>query len=64
MDRFTHLLEDGLVVVDVVDSYDDLRRAAERIRTAGRVIVRGGDVEDVLWSSQSGRWTPPELDDA
>lgn len=59
-----HLLEDGLVVVDVVDSHDDLGGAAERVRAAGRVVVRGGDVEDVLRPPEPGGRAPPQLDDA
>lgn len=30
--NFTHLLEHRLIVVDVIDSHDDLRRAAEWVR--------------------------------
>lgn len=61
---FTHLLEDRFVVVDVVDSYDDLGRAAQRVRSTRRVVIRGGDVENVLRSPEPGRRTPPQLDDA
>lgn len=59
-----HLLEDRLVVVDVVDSHHDLGGAAERERAAGRIVVRGGDVEHVLGPSEPGGGTPPQLDDA
>ena len=62
--RLVHLPEDRLVVVDVVDPHDDLGGAAERERAAGRVVVRGRDVEDVLRSSQPGGGAPPQLDDA
>lgn len=64
MCEWTHILEDRFVVVDVIDSHDDLSRAAEGVRPTGGVIVRSSDIEDVLRSLKSGRWTPPQLDDA
>lgn len=60
----SHLLEHRLVVVDVIDSHDDLGGAAERIWPAGRVVVRRGDVEDVLRPPEPGRGAPAQLDDA
>lgn len=62
--KLGYLLEDGFVVVDVVDSYNDLGGAAQRVRAPGRVVVRGGDVENVPGSSEPRRRTPAELDDA
>ena len=62
--ELSHLLEHRLVVVDVVDPHDDLGGAAERIRPAGRVVIGGGDVEDVLQPSEPRRRTPAQLDDA
>lgn len=64
MPKFSHLLKDGFVVVDVVDANDDLGGAAEREGSAGRIVVRGSNVEDILGPFEPGRWTPPQLDDA
>lgn len=61
---WTHVSEDRLVVVDVVDAHDDLSGAAEGVRSPGGVVVRGRDVEDVLRPPESGRGAPPQLDDA
>lgn len=57
-------MEERLVVVDVVDADDDLGGAAERVWAAGRVIVGGGDVEDVLRSPEPGGGASSQLDDA
>lgn len=59
-----HLVEERLVVVDVVDADDDLGGAAERVRAARRVVVSGGDVENVLRSPKPGGGAPSQLDDA
>lgn len=59
-----HLLEDGFVIVNVVDPHDDLGGAAERVRPPRGVVVGGGDVEDVLRPPQAGRRTAAKLDDA
>lgn len=57
-------MEERLVVVDVVDADDDLGGAAERVRAARRVVVGGGDVENVLRSPEPGGGAPSQLDDA
>ncbi len=38
-------MENRFVVVDVVDSYDDLGGAAERVRPTGRIVICGCDVD-------------------
>lgn len=55
--KLSYLLEDGFVVVDVVDSYNDLGGAAKRVWPPGRVVVRGGDVENIPRSSEPRRRT-------
>lgn len=62
--KFSHLLKDRLVVVDVIDSHDDLGGAAERVWSSRRVVIGGGNIENVLGPSEPRRWTPPQLDDA
>ena len=61
--RASHLIEDGLVVVDVVDAHDDLGRATEGQGPAGVVVVGRRDVEDVLGPAESGRRAAAQLDD-
>lgn len=64
MDDFRHLFKHRLVVVDVVDSNNDLSRAAEWVRPTRRIIISGGDVEDVLRPPQPRRRTSAQLNDA
>ena len=64
MPPFPHLFKDRLVVVDVVDAHYDLGGVTEGIGSVCRVVISGGNVEDVLGATQDRRGAPAQFDDA
>lgn len=57
-----HLLEHGLVVVDVVHSHHNLRRGGQGLWTSGGVVVCRGHVQDVFHPLQPRRRAGTEAD--
>lgn len=60
----SHLVEDGLIVVDVVYAHDDLGGATEWVGPTGGIVVRGRDVEDVLGAPQPRGRASAQFDDS
>ena len=60
--RRAHLLEDRLVVVNIVDTNDDLRRGGQGLWTSGGVVIRCRDVQHIFHSLQSRRRVGAEAD--
>lgn len=52
---FPHLLKDGFVVIDIINTHDDPGRCREWVWPSGSVVVRSRHIEDILQALELGR---------
>lgn len=61
--KTSYLSEDRLVVIYVVNSYNNLSKTAERGGPPRDVVIYGSDVQNVLRPSQAGQRASAEFND-
>lgn len=62
--KTSYLSEDRLVVINVINSYNNLSKTAERSGSPRDIVIYCSDIQDVLRPFQIGRRASAELNDA
>lgn len=63
LQKESYLSEDRLVVIYIINSYNNLSKTAERGGPPRDVVVYGSDVQSVLRPSQAGQRATAEFND-